>query len=415
MATPCRALAALLLSLLAPVACVRTYEGCHGDARCNETCARAEREGNFDECRIMQDVTYDLKHGPAESQSPQSAGSDDAASSTSVRVFAPSAGPLTPAAIAAAAMHAIVVVKAGPAMGTGFGVTERGWIATNLHVVAGASDITVQTGDGVERKVSSVLRFNAQHDIALLEAEGLRAALPLGDSDAVTVGEAVVAIGHPLGLAATVSDGLVSAVRELDPGARILQITAPIAPGSSGGPLIDVHGQVIGLVVATVRGGQNLNFAVPSSYLAQMIREATDDAKPMKLPDFAAATQSYQHRRAPAASPEDAARAAALFAGCTDADRTLAARLLREALGAGAPLCDQGKPGPCYQLFNGAALDVEGKLSPACKGPRGALQGGRTTAALLPDTGAQARALRAVLEGVLTAASAPAGEAGAKP
>ena len=86
------------------------------------------------------------------------------------------------------------------------------------------------------------------------------------------VGDPVVVIGNPLGFAATVSDGIVSALRA-DAASQILQISAPIAPGSSGGPVIDAYGQVVGVAVAMIRGGQNLNFAVPGRFAAALLAD----------------------------------------------------------------------------------------------------------------------------------------------
>ena len=95
--------------------------------------------------------------------------------------------------------------------------------------------------------------FDKAHDVALLRIEASDLPeLRLGEADSVHVGDPVIAIGHPLGLSDTVSDGLISAVRDVRPDLKILQISAPIAPGSSGGPLFDSHGQVIGIATAVI-------------------------------------------------------------------------------------------------------------------------------------------------------------------
>src|SRR5262249_36347510 len=100
--------------------------------------------------------------------------------------------------------------------------------------------------------------------------------LPLGNSDDVQVGDLVYVIGNPAGLEATFSQGIVSSIRELSSGKR-LQMTAPISPGSSGGPVLNSNGDVIGVTVSTMApsiGGQNLNFAVPSNYLKSLLASA---------------------------------------------------------------------------------------------------------------------------------------------
>ena len=97
--------------------------------------------------------------------------------------------------------------------------------------------------------------------------------LSLGNSDTVQVGETVYAVGNPQGLEGTFSQGIVSSIRQVGSD-KVLQITAPISPGSSGGPVLNSKGEVIGVSVATFRGGQNLNFAIPSNYLKVLIAKA---------------------------------------------------------------------------------------------------------------------------------------------
>ena len=96
--------------------------------------------------------------------------------------------------------------------------------------------------------------------------------LPLGDSDAVEIGEPVYAAGNPSGLEGTFSDGIISSIRG-DGAYKIPQITAPISPGSSGGPVLNEKGEVIGVSVLTIRNGQNFNFAIPINYLKSLLSE----------------------------------------------------------------------------------------------------------------------------------------------
>ena len=94
--------------------------------------------------------------------------------------------------------------------------------------------------------------------------------LTLGNSDSVQVGDSIYVVGNPQGLEGTFSQGIVSSIREVGSD-KLLQITAPISPGSSGGPVLNEKGEVIGVSVATFTGGQNLNFAIPSKYLSILL------------------------------------------------------------------------------------------------------------------------------------------------
>jgi hypothetical protein len=120
--------------------------------------------------------------------------------------------------------------------------------------------------------VDSLVAIDASADLAVLKIPGLAAPpLKLGQSEDVAVGDAVYAIGNPEGLEGTFSEGIVSGIRTIGAD-KLLQITAPISPGSSGGPVINGRGDVVGVAVATFSEGQNLNFAIPSSYLASLLK-----------------------------------------------------------------------------------------------------------------------------------------------
>jgi hypothetical protein len=166
------------------------------------------------------------------------------------------------------------------ALGTGFLVRE-GVVATNLHVVEGASTVTA-TPNGTETPIAvrGVLAADSDRDLALLRVEGLGAQpLALSTKPRFDIGEAVYAIGNPKGLQGTFSDGIVSSVRGSGSD-LVLQITAPISPGSSGGPVLDSGGEVVGVATATMKEGQNLNFAVGAAALAALIERADAEPKP---------------------------------------------------------------------------------------------------------------------------------------
>jgi len=175
-----------------------------------------------------------------------------------------------------------VAIRSARSLGTGFVVRTDGWIATNHHVIVGADALTVTVPGRGEFPVLEVV-LDKEHDLAVVRigAEGLPV-LALTDLGTVRAGDPIVAIGHPLGFEGTVSNGLVSAVRHREGSLTILQISAPIAPGSSGGPLIDDRGQVIGVATAMVANGQNLNFGVPAIYL----QRALAGAAPLPFVEF---------------------------------------------------------------------------------------------------------------------------------
>jgi hypothetical protein len=151
--------------------------------------------------------------------------------------------------------------------GSGF-YLGSGRIATNYHVIAGASQVRIVGGEG---RTLSTARYaeaiDARLDLAILPGpedgpDGLPLELHLPE-----LGDHVWAFGSPKGLNGTMTDGIVSAVRERG-GRTVVQISAPISPGSSGGPVLNEGGRVIGVTVSSIRDGQNLNFAVPARELA---------------------------------------------------------------------------------------------------------------------------------------------------
>jgi len=156
-------------------------------------------------------------------------------------------------------------------LGSGFLIRE-GVVATNLHVVQDSikgSAKVVGTKD--EFEVAGIIADDREHDLALVSVPAISApSLTIGDSTRLAVGDEVYVVGNPRGLEGTFSQGIVSALREVD-SKILIQITAPISPGSSGGPVLNSRGEVVGVAEATVKGGQNLNFAVPASYLAPLL------------------------------------------------------------------------------------------------------------------------------------------------
>jgi len=145
-------------------------------------------------------------------------------------------------------------------------------IITNRHVIEKSSRVEVLLLNGKKYPVRGVIAIDGEGDIALLKVDIPAAlAIPLPIVRTVPAeGESIVVVGNPYGLEGSVSNGIVSAVREISGYGKIIQITAPISPGSSGSPVVNMSGQVIGIATLQAEQGQGLNFAVPSERILQL-------------------------------------------------------------------------------------------------------------------------------------------------
>jgi hypothetical protein len=216
--------------------------------------------------------------------------------------------------IAKAANGAIVSIvmsdKEGKpiAQGSGFLVSKDGLIMTNYHVIAEGNSAVVKFPDGGFYVVDGVLGFDKGRDIAIIKAHGQNfRTLSLGNSDRVRVGEDVVAIGNPLSLESTVSNGIVSGLRTVeDLGGKFLQVTAPISPGSSGGPLFNMSGEVIGITTLYLKGGENLNFAIPINDAKRLVLSKSSTLRDWPNEHESVKTGKRDHEeRAPSAESVD--------------------------------------------------------------------------------------------------------------
>ncbi|HEY7534990.1 MAG TPA: DegQ family serine endoprotease [Thermodesulfobacteriota bacterium] len=168
-------------------------------------------------------------------------------------------------------------------LGSGFVLTEDGYIVTNNHVVEKATDIDVILEDG-EKYNAKVIGKDPKTDVALLKINPKHKlpAVSLGDSEKLEIGDWVIAIGNPFGLGHTVTVGIVSAKgRSLGLGAYddFIQTDAAINPGNSGGPLFNLQGQVVGVNTAIIAGGQGIGFAIPISLAKNIINQLKDTGK----------------------------------------------------------------------------------------------------------------------------------------
>jgi tetratricopeptide (TPR) repeat protein len=155
--------------------------------------------------------------------------------------------------------------------GSGFFIgSDR--VVTNRHVIDNAYRAEVHSYNGGVYQVKGVLAVDAEGDLALLRVD-----VPpnqvrplLLDRTSPQEGESILVIGNPFGLEGSVTNGIVSAVRDIPTFGRIIQITAPISPGSSGSPVVNMQGQVIGVATLQITGGQSVNFAIPSERISQL-------------------------------------------------------------------------------------------------------------------------------------------------
>jgi len=157
--------------------------------------------------------------------------------------------------------------------GSGFFINKRGDVITNGHVLQGAFRAEVRPSSGEMYPVEKVLAESKEGDLVYVSVgipSKIARPIPLSKS-LPTVGERVLVIGSPLGLEQTVSDGIVSAIREVPAFGQVIQITAPISPGSSGSPVVNLRGEVIGAATFQMIKGQNLNFAIPTAKIAGLI------------------------------------------------------------------------------------------------------------------------------------------------
>jgi serine protease Do len=315
---------------------------------------------------------------------------------------------LSPKEIVQRSSPAIVRVEAGKdRVGTGFVVDARGIVATNLHVVAGMSEIRVVLYGGASLPVMRIAGVDPERDLALLGVDPAKPlpTLTLGNSDTMSAGDPVIAIGNPLGvLDYSVSGGLLSSVRKVSDKLTVLQISAPISQGSSGGPLFNQSGEVIGVTTAIIAAGQNLNLAVPANYLRPLLRAPQQ----VSMDEFAAATREADPSGGGQSSgtPKIVRRIPAIdgsaFTGCARPQVIEIIEAIRDAISSGAPVYNQGNHEACFRIYEGTALKFEREA--ACKGIRGAFGDGLLRAGSVDTFTEKAWAMRDTFDGLLRAA-----------
>lgn len=209
----------------------------------------------------------------------------------------------------------VVLVKTPSGLGSGFIIHQDGFVITNDHVVAGETQVTLtlfaQGEKGMDKQTwenVKIVATNAEMDLALLKIETPDKrqfpTVPLGDSDDLKQGQPVFAIGAPLGLERSVSQGIVSIRNRLEDGRMYIQTTTQINPGNSGGPLFNLKGEVIGVnnMKIVAAGAEGLGFAIPSSVLKTFLKNrdafAYDPANP---------NAGFRYNKPPKPEPQPAA------------------------------------------------------------------------------------------------------------
>ncbi|HMJ88800.1 MAG TPA: trypsin-like peptidase domain-containing protein [Candidatus Acidoferrum sp.] len=179
--------------------------------------------------------------------------------------------------------EAVVQVRTPGGLGSGFFINEDGYLITNFHVIEGETQISIevyhQKNGQLERhtyKNVRIIAMNKFQDLSLLKIEDKDAPqfsfVPLGDADSLSVGEHVFAIGSPLGLERTVTEGIVSTKTRQMQGEVYLQTTAQINPGNSGGPLFNLRGEVLGVTNMKVAFGEGIGFAIPIETVKRFLK-----------------------------------------------------------------------------------------------------------------------------------------------
>lgn len=349
---------------------------------------------------------------------------------------------MTPKDIVQQSSDGIVRIEAGTEkVGTGFIIDTSGLVVTNLHVVAGEKEIKVKLHDGTTHQVMQVASYDPSRDLALLRiakpAKGLKS-LRIGDSDQMTAGDQVVAIGNPLGVFDySVTEGLVSQVRTLctdekpapspapspprtdlegkpipEPdrvearcppgGFSLLQISAAISQGSSGGPLFNQFGEVIGVTTAIITAGQAINLAVPAKYLKPLVQQSTN----ISMTRFADETKAEE------TDGNDGSRVAitrmvpqhpiTVLDGCSDQQVVEVVDAITSAIDVGAPLYNRGDIEACFRIYEGTSTKLE--RDPPCKGVGKAFGDGLLRASAMATYKEKAWALRDTFDGLIDVA-----------
>ncbi|MFZ4456985.1 MAG: S1C family serine protease [Bacteroidales bacterium] len=159
-------------------------------------------------------------------------------------------------------------------LGSGF-IIENGLVVTNVHVIKGAKSVYIKNMDSsVEYKSLGYVAIDKKNDLVILKVPSLTGQSLQFSNNTQEVGEKIYVVGNPSGLSGTFTDGLISGIRDFE-SRKLIQISAPISPGSSGGPVVNGDSELVGISVGGMRDGQNLNFCIPVEYLKTLYGRIT--------------------------------------------------------------------------------------------------------------------------------------------
>ena len=194
---------------------------------------------------------------------------------------------VVPATVFLSSSYATSTVRGG-SIGSGFIVDEAGTVLTNAHVVDGAHTVMAKLYDG-RRVKADVIGIDRYTDIAVIQLKGITSKLPtlrFGSSERLRVGQRTLVIGNPYGLGFGLSTGILSGIDRMpptlnfsEPRVPLLQTTAPMNPGDSGGPLLNMEGRVIGITTSVLAGTQNIGFAIPIDLAKEVFAELKANGK----------------------------------------------------------------------------------------------------------------------------------------
>lgn len=260
---------------------------------------------------------------------------------------------------------AIVVISAYSSSGTplsqgsGFIADPHGLVVTNDHVIDGADAVAVRRPGAEPVFATHIQATSEEWDLAVLKIKGKKLpSLKLAPKGTARVGMRVIAIGSPLGLENTMSEGIISGIRANS----VLQITTPISPGSSGGALLSQSGVVLGATTLMLRGGQNINFAVPSGEISALLRAARHGG-PVR-PLHALSTVPDPRARGKSDSAYYRAFRTLLESSC--GEMSSVDTLIAEAISVGVPLYNTGSHIGCYRIYEGAGYKLLYLLGDEC-------------------------------------------------
>ncbi|MBK6354093.1 MAG: trypsin-like peptidase domain-containing protein [Saprospiraceae bacterium] len=179
---------------------------------------------------------------------------------------------------------AVIQIATPFSIGTGFFLKNENLIITNEHVVRNNKEVVID-GKGLQRVVSPVIYLDPKYDLAFIKSPEIHtlADIHLGDSSIVVEGDQVLAVGHPFGLKYTATQGIISNTLHQQDDIQYIQHDAALNPGNSGGPLVNVNGEIIGVNTFIIKDGQNIGFSLPSQYLLDSIKDFRKGENPVAV------------------------------------------------------------------------------------------------------------------------------------